>query len=426
MKTIHKGRRARVALYLVLCLTMDAAGAAEDLQAEFDKAMRAIEAGELRTARQTLQDLLAENPSLHRARLELARVYYMSQDYEQARREAQRVLDDPNTPASVRTTVLAFLAQIDADEKRFAARHQWTPSIYGGLMYDSNVNIGPSRDIIDIGGLPFIVTPASQETSDAAWVINPAISHVFQPGRRFEWGEHTGSFIWQTDASAYYRGYFDETDFNLGILALRTGPAWIVPREWRAWIGLQGDQIWLGGESLALFTTLNPGVTWEVGEVTEITLEGALTDRHYWEDSESGRDGLVKQGRLSITRYFNERKFALQGGVGYSDFDADTDRFGYTAPEIYVGIITEAWTNGIVYARAGYTNYDFDGTEPIFGISRDDDEARYTVGFEHDIRSGFLDGWALQGSWVYTDNRSNIPIYEYDRHVVNLGLARSF
>jgi hypothetical protein len=410
----------------MLGLAGGGAVAADDLQAEFDKAMRAIDAGELRTARQTLQDLLADNPSLHRARLELARVYYMSQDYEQARREAQRVLDDPNTPPSVRTTVLAFLAQIDADQERFAARHQWTPSIYAGLMYDSNVNIGPSRDIIDIGGLPFIVTPASQETSDFAWVVNPAISHVYQPGIRFESGEHTGSFIWQTDASAYYRGYFDETDFNLGILTLRTGPAWVVPRSWRAWIGLQGDQIWLGDDSLAFFTTLNPGATWEIGDVTELTLEGALTDRHYWEDAESGRDGLVKQVRLSVTRYFNERKLALQAGIGYEDFDADTDRFGYGAPEIYVGIIAEAWRNGIVYARAGYTNYDFDGTEPLFLISRDDDEYRYTVGFEHDIRSGFLDGWSVQGSWVYTDNRSNIPIYEYDRHVVNLGMARSF
>ena len=111
--------RVRAVVCLALGLAAGLAEAADDLQAEFDKAMRAIEAGELRTARQTLQELLAGNPSLHRARLELARVYYMSQDYEQARREAQRVLDDPNTPPSVRTTVIAFLAQIDADEKRF-------------------------------------------------------------------------------------------------------------------------------------------------------------------------------------------------------------------------------------------------------------------------------------------------------------------
>ena len=417
--------RIRAVLFLILGAAAGAV-AADELQTKFDDAMRAIEADRLRSARETLQALLAGNPSLHRARLELARVYYLSQDYPAARREAQRVLDDPNTPPSVRTTVLAFLAQINEDEKRYAERHQWTPSIYGGLMYDSNVNIGPSSDIIDIGGLPFVVTPDSQETSDFAGVVSPAISHVYNPGIQFDAGEHTGNFIWQTDASAYYRGYFNETDFNLGILTLRTGPAWIVPRHWRAWIGLQGDQIWLGGDSLALFTTLNPGITWEAGEDTEITVEAALTDRNYWDNDESGRDGWVKAGSVLVTRYFNNRKLALQAGIGYADFDADQDNYGYQAPEAHIGVIVEAWQDGIVYARAGYTGYNYDGTEPGFGTSRDDDEGRYALGFQHDFRSGMLDGWALQGSWVYTDNNSNVPIYQYTRHVVNLGLARSF
>ncbi len=402
---------------------------ADELQAQFDAAIRAIETDRLRTARDTLQDLLAGNPSLHRARLELARVYYLSQDYAEARREAQRVLDDPNTPPAVRTTVLAFLAQIAEDEKRYGERHQWTPSIYGGLMYDSNVNIGPSRDVIDIGPLAGgTISPESQPKDDTAWVINPAISHIYNPGIGFDSGEHPGSFLWQTDASAYYRGYFDETDFNLGVLTLRTGPAWVVPRHWRAWIGLQGDQIWFGGDSLALFSSLNPGITWAIGAATEITVEGSLTDRHYWQDAEGGRDGWEKQAGIAVTRYFNGRSLALQAGAGYTDFDADEEHFGYSGPEVFGGLIVEAWDHGVVYGRVGYTKYAFEGTEaPFFpGISRDDDEMRYALGFQHDFESGWLDGWALQGSWVHTDNRSNVTIYEYDRDVANLGLARRF
>ena len=166
-----------------------------DIQAQYDEAVRAIEEDRLLTARNSLRNLLTANPSLHRARLELARVYYLSQDYAEARDEAQRVLDDPDTPPAVRTTVLAFLAQIDQDEKRYAQRHRWTPSIYAGLMYDSNVNVGPSRDIIDIGGLTYAVAPASRETDDSAWVVSPGLSHVYNPGSRFEAGEHSGDFL---------------------------------------------------------------------------------------------------------------------------------------------------------------------------------------------------------------------------------------
>jgi hypothetical protein len=422
---LRRGTRGALAI-LALCVAAPAA-AGDDIQARFDAAMRAIEADQLRTARQTLQELLSGNPSLHRARLELARVYYLTQDYAQARTEAERVLADPNTPPAVRATVLAFLAQIAEDEKRFADRHQWTPSIYAGLMYDSNVNIGPRRDVVDLGPLGVgTITPDSQPKEDFAWVVNPAISHVYNPGRRFEAGENTGTFIWQTDASAYYRGYFDETDFNLGVLTLRTGPAWIVPRHWRAWIGLQADYVWFGGDGLALFTGINPGVTWEVGEATEITLEGALTDRNYTESEDEGRDGLETQAYASVTRYFNERRFAVQAGAGWASFDADDERFGYDAPEAWLGVIAEAWEGGTVYARVGYTAYDFDGREPVFDRPRDDDEWRYALGFDHFFGDGLLRDWTLQGSWVYTDNGANIDIYEYDRHTVNLGLARSF
>jgi len=401
---------------------------ASSVQSEFDAAMRDLDAERLRSARERLLQLLATNPSLGRARLELARVYYQSRDYSEARAQAQRVLDDPNTPPTVRATVLAFLAQVNADEKQQAGRHQWVPSLYAGLMYDSNVNIGPSRDVIDIGGVPFNVTPDSQETSDFAAVINPGIAHTYNPGRRFDAGEQRGFFLWQSQANAYYRAYFDENDYNLGILTARTGPAWVVPGKWRASLGLQGDQIFLGGDSLAFYTTLNPEFTFQAGRNTEVSLSGNLSRRHYWEDDESGRDGWYKSADIFVSHDFNNHTMAVQFGGGWADFDADEERFSYSGPDFVVGFLWQAWRNGVVFARGNYRGYDYDGLEPLFESSgsRDDDEWRYTLGFQHDFKGGMLRGWSLVGTFMHTDNQSNIPIYDYDRDVANLGLARRF
>lgn len=421
-------------LILVLCLAASgtAYGQVEGtpgpaaVQSEFDAAMQAVEANRLRTARQQLTALLAANPSLSRARLELARVYYLSQDYGAARLEAQRVLDDPNTPPTVQATVLAFLAQIDADEARYAARHQWTPSFYAGLMYDSNINYGLAQDIVDIGGLPFIVSPDSKEKSGGAAVLNTGIAHTFNPNRRFEAGEDTGSFVWQSEANAYYRAYFDESDFNLGVLTLRTGPAWIVPGRWRAYVGLQADEIFLGGDALALFTSLNPGAIWQVGENWEVALDGIITQRDYHDGDESGRDGWYEAGNLAVGRYFSQRSVLVQAGVSYANFDADDEPFSYQGPEVFVGFNAAAWTNGAVFARISYRWYDFSGEEPGFDTPRDDTELRTLLGFQHDFREGWLDRWSLIGSWSYTDNQSNVAIYEYDRNQVSLGLSRRF
>jgi len=421
-----------VCLALGLALTAGVPGYAQTstdaatVQKQFDAAMEAVEQSRLRTARERLLSLLAANPSLSRARLELARVYYLSRDYAAARTEAQRVLDDPNTPPAVRTTVLAFLAQISADEQRYAARHQWTPAFYAGVMYDSNVNIGIGRDIIDIGGLAFQVAPDSRETSDGAAVINAGISHTYNPDRRFEWGEHPGSFIWQSEANAYYRAYFSESDFNLGVLTLRTGPAWVVPGRWRAYIGLQGDWIFLDNDDLALFGSLNPGIAWQVGNSWEVGIDGVITERTYADSADSGREGRYEAASVTVGRYFRQRRALVQAGVSYADFDADNNIYSYSAPEVFVGFNSEAWTNGAVFARVGYRWYDFEEIETGFSTTRDDDELRATLGLQHDYREGWLDKWSLVASWTYTDNQSEVPIYEYDRHQVSLGLSRRF
>lgn len=411
----------------VACFMSTAVVAEDDVQARFDDAMRAVEDNQLRTARASLAAILAEYPNMQRVRLELARVQYMSYDYDEAERLAQQVLDDPNTPASVQTTVLAFLAQIREDRKVLGDRHIWGPSIYLGTMYDSNVNFGPSRDIIDIGGVPFVVLPGSQERSDWAWVINPAITHTYNPGKPFNVGEKTGFFAWQSLASLYYRGYFEEDDFDFGVLTLRTGPTWLVPGQWRASIHLQGDQIWLGGDDLAWFTSLNPNFIWYVGRDTELIADVYLTNRDYSRSIDRNRDGDFVSGILSVNHYLRNAAVTLQGGLGYRDFDAKGELFTYDGPEIFAGLTWNAWDGGSLFGRVGLRIFDFSGFEPGFGVAREDDEYRYSLGAQHQFGKGFLSDWVLVGTWTYTDNQSTkTPIFDYDRHEFNIGLSRFF
>jgi hypothetical protein len=400
-----------------------ATGEAVDPQRRFAEALEAIEADRLRSARELLRGLLDDYPSLLRARLELARVHYLSAEYEAARREAEQVLADPELPPQVQVTVLAFLAQIEADRQRRRQPGQWGGSLYAGLMYDTNVNFGPSRDIIDIGGIGF--RPDRRE-EDLALVVSPTLSHLYDPQRRFSAGEYTGAFTWQSQAGAYYRAYADLDEFNLGVLTLRTGPVWTVPRRWRAGVALQGDQVWLDDRRLAWFSTLNPSLGWNLDPRTEISLDAVLTRRHYQESDDRGRRGWYQAVTLAADRSVRDGRLALQAGLGYAWFDASDRRFAYRSPEVFAGAAISAWGNGTVYARAGWRGYDFRGEEPLFLLSRDEDELRLVLGFEHRWDAGPLQGWALQGSWLWTDNDSNVALYDYRRSQLSLGLARQF
>ncbi len=398
----------------------------DDADQLFAEAMAALEGDDLLTARNRFERILASNPGLHRARLELARVYYLSLDYEKAREETLRVLDDPNTPPQVRVTLLAFLAQIDADRKELNKAHRWAGSLYLGLSYDTNVNAGPDQSVIDLNGTQLSLTDASLERSDVGGAAILGITHNYSPGITFDFAERSGFFLWQSQANLNTRLYFSEDDFNLAVLTLRTGPAWIVPRHWRAGIALQLDRLWLGNESLALFSSLNPYIVWQWADNWEFGLDAVYTDRDYDDEFNTPRNGDYLAGSATLSRYFSDADIGVQAGLGFSNFDAEAERFSHSGPDAFVSVNKSMWTDGSVFARLNWRAYEYDGVEPVFNVARDDTELRLTVGFQRQLEWWLLDGWQLLASWSVTDNSSNVEIFDYDRQLINLGVSRQF
>lgn len=411
----------------------DAAAATEpvnEYEVLFDQGMEALEDDRLKSAMKAFQSILSQQPGLHRARLELAVAYYRSLQYQEARTLAQQVLDDPQTPPEVRVTVLAFLAQIQKDEAAAAVRHEFKPSISAGLMYDSNVNIGATSDVVE--EIPsFRLAPGSLEQSDNAVVLTAGLAHTFQPGKTYQFGERTAAFLWQSQASLYNRAYHDMDDFDITVLTASTGPALVMLRHWRANLALNVDRIWEGGSELAWFTSLNPAVTWQFNN-GELTWDAAFTDRNYDDDrstvqgGDGGREGNYAATGLAIGRYFNQRKLAGQLGARLLDFKADEARYGYDGYELLAGVIVKAWPNGTVFARANYRDVEYDGLEVVPAVARDEQEQRLAVGFQHDFKTGRLEKWTLAGGLQYTNNDSNISYYNFDRRQVMLNLGRTF
>ena len=389
----------------------------------FKEGLYQRETGNLFSAIEAFQTVLSSQPSLSRARLELAVTYFRALNYEEARKQAQAVLDDPKTPENVRLSILVFIAQIEQERGILQAKtHVWEPTVSIGMMYDSNVNAGPSSDLLP-GGL--VLTPGSTKQGDLAVVLQAGLGHSYSFPSTFRFGESVGRMAWQSRVNYYHRGYSTEHAFGLDVFSLSTGPAWFVTNKWRASIALQVDDIYLGSDHLAVYSSLNPNVVWQF-QNAEVTWDAVYMDRGFKRTSDQGRDSRYLATGLSYGRVLANSGVALQAGVRYFDERADQDRFSNDGTEFFVGANVVAWENGAIYGRFSQSDAKYVGVEPVFNIARDESENQMEVGFSHSFKDGALKDWKLIGSYLYTRNASNVATYSYNREMTSLNLSRSF
>jgi hypothetical protein len=413
---------AGLAALLTSAAPAHAQSAAVDEQ--YRQALYQRETGEPYTAIETLESLLSANPTLNRARMELAVAYYRTLNFARAKAESQRVLDDPQTPENVKLSVLSFLKQLELEEKAaFEKPHKFEPNVALGLLYDSNVNAGPDNALISPG---LLLTPGSLKTSDWGVVGQAGLTHTWLSPAPVRLGQSTARFGWVNQASLYYKGYHNEHDYDLGVVTLATGPTLIVGNAWRGNINLQVDHLTFGGDTLGVYTSLSPSASVRVGLNGEITGDVQWMHRDFKRSIDTGRDSNYRSVGLAYGHLFNRGQLAVQAGGRWFDESADADRFSNDGYEYFVGARLRAWNGGDLFARAAWRRARYDGVEPLFNAARRETEHRVELGASHTFQTGWLEKWQLSATVTNVHNEANLSLYGYDRDTVQITLGRGF
>lgn len=413
------------------CLTTLGATAAQaqtaantSVEDRYRQALYQRETGEPYTAIESLETLLAANPTLNRARMELAVAYYRTLNFARARAESQRVLDDPQTPENVKLSVLSFLKQLELEEKAASEKpHKFEPTVAVSLLHDSNVNAGPDSAVLPGG---FQLTPGSLSTSDWGVVAQAGLTHTWMSPAPVRLGQSTARFGWVSQGSLYYKTYHQENDYDLGVATLATGPTLMVGNLWRGNLNLQVDHLTFGGSTLGLYTSLSPSASVRLGVNGEITADVQWVRRDFKRDIDEGRDSNYRSAGLAYGHLFNRGQLAVQGGVRWFDESADLDRFTNDGHEYFIGGRLRAWAGGDLFARAAWRRTSYDGVEPLYTAARRETERRLELGASHEFQEGWLQKWQASLTVTHVHNKANLSLYGYNRDTVLLTLARGF
>ena len=191
----------------------------------FDSAMQERDSGKVYDAIEKFEYILSRRPSLNRARLELAVSYHRASQYDDAMREFQTVLDDPETPEKVRLAILAYLGQIASDELKPESEHSFSYYTKVGVLYNTNINFAPLRGSVNI--------PDGQDTASPGLDTFLSASHRYKDNKPFESDGAATHFEWLSQVSWTGNNYTRNSDFSLNILSASTGPAFISVGRWR-------------------------------------------------------------------------------------------------------------------------------------------------------------------------------------------------
>ncbi len=386
----------------------------------FYLAMEERDSGKVYDAIEKFEYILSRRPSLNRARLELAVSYHRASLYDDAMREFQTVLNDPETPEKVRLAIFAYIGQLTSDDLKPSSEHSFSFYTKVGLLYNSNINFAPLAGSIDYN------IPDGTDTESPGLDTFLSASHRYKTKKPFNTVGAVTNFEWQSQLSWTGNNYTRDNDFSLNILSISTGPAFISTGRWRGAINVQLDHSFFGKETLGTFISLNPLLTFDLGNYRGITLEASHTNYNFARSEDQDRNGHSLLGGVAYSTLFGGTDNGLEIGFRVTDHIARDNQFGFESTEIYFGGFAAYGSNNSFYLNLNFEQFDFNAADAVSGIIRDEIESNYVLGYNRDFTNGFLNGWTLNTYISFTKNNSNVDAFSYEREVFAINLARHF
>ena len=399
---------AKAAYELLLPLEPQRAG---DPQYDYLLGIAALDAGNPERAVFALERVLALQPDNALARAEIARAYYTMGEREAARREFEAVRRYA-IPEEAKATVDRFLSAIAAAE---GTRIDGFIELGGG--YDSNVSSAVGTSTIAIpafGGAAFTLDPSLIERGDQFFNLAGGVNFTRKLGQ--PWSLIGG-------IAATLRRNTDTTNFNTDTLDGSLGVRYTSGLD-AFTLGLQAQYFGVDAER---YREATGGVAqWQhaFDEHTQVSLFGQYAQLRY--ETQPVRDAdrsIVGVGYAqAIAGAYSPAIFASLYGGEEEALDPAFPNLGHTPVGVRVGGQLRLGGGWSTFGSASYEQRKYGGVEPLFLATREDEQFDVIAGLSYLWRPGTT----VLAQIAYTDNRSNIPLNDFDRTVSSVALRFNF
>jgi tetratricopeptide (TPR) repeat protein len=378
------------------------------MERQFLEGYVAAETGDYATAVKKFRAVLALRPEMTRARLELARALMIQGKDKAAEYHFRLAQEDKSLPPDVARTIYAARGLI-------RDRRTWDLTVDVGFAPDTNINNATSDRTVDIllgnATLPLTLDENARKKTGLGQTASVSGS------ARIRLSDGLAAVV---DADGNMVNYDGRAADDLSSL-VAAGPELTFKDGTRVTVQATFAQRWFGGD---LATRSYGARTTVVADVTEGGRIQALADVRRTESGFGpGYDGTSYLGSVTWEQVVRRSIVAsLTGFVRREDLRSDA--FANTEFGAVAGIGGELpWgLNAGLSLSASRATYD--GALAIFPEARKD--WRYAGRAYIGARTFRLAGFSPSLTYSYTNVRSNLELYRFDRHRAEFKLARYF
>lgn len=370
---------------------------------DFYFGLAAVESGKPSIAALAFERVLLAEPGSARVQLELGRALFQLGDLDGAQRQFNQVLEQ-EPPEGVRTTIDRFLTAIAGYREQKSRQFSWGFSVASG--HDSNINSATSADEFTFALGTVVFPRESQKTDDGFSKLSGHFNGQFGASERSHWFFNTA-----LESLANW----SEDGFDTSVIGTNVGYSLGLDSSvLRFPVSFQG--IYLDGEATRYSGGAGMDWSWPLSSSAQGVLFGQANALRNPENIARDSNLYVFGGGVSYVKSDWRTQFLASVSVG-KDHALGDPVFGKVFANIRLGskvAISSRW-EAALDIDLQTAQYEEQGA---FLTERED----VLAGGAFTIRYAFAQHWRVALRSAYTDNHSNLALYDFDRAVFSLAV----
>ena len=363
-----------------------------------------------------LERVLAVQPNSAPARAQIARAYFNLKETEAAKREFENVKRQ-DVPPEVSATIDRFLDAITRVEE--SERTVIRGFFEFGIGYDTNVNSATADNQVAIpafAGLVFTLAPTATKLSDTFISFGGGLNFVHPFSKQLSL---FGGLAYQNKTNA------SEDKFSTYYYDANLGLSYRFDRNTFTLVG-QYNSFWVDNPQLyndAYRNASGATAQWQhdFDSRNQISVFLQYSDLIY--PGQELRDANRYIGGFGYAHAFGRGTVITYTGLYGGSEKEKADKVPEFGNDIYGARLGAQWNINekfSLFANASAEERKYGGPDPFFLVKRQDDQYSASGGLIFVPKKNLR--ITPQVSW--TDNKSNIPIYQFDRVIYQITLRQ--